>query len=265
MSNSKELTPSEKMRAALPNEPRHSQMRPWLHFLTGVLSVVLVIACCFCGIGAWWFRPQIIENPDQAKTLTQQMVDITIPEPFQPHGLIEWNLAFVMQLRGVYYQRYVGDGVLTLLEVSTRLAQDESISNHIRKTLLEEGAGGTELVVDHSQTYREAIEIAGQPVTFTFEVARDANEVYHLVEGVFAGKNGQILLNMRVDDLHWKNELDFAAVDEGAKASPVPIWVRTMLNSIGKPAQLEFTPRLQLAPADTAPEQSAPVPPPVAP
>lgn len=242
MSESKDLSPSEKMRAALPDDPGDSRIRPFLAVLTGVVSALLVIGCCICGAGIWWFRPVIRENPEQTKELTQQIIDIAIPEPFQPHGLIDWNLAFVMHLRGVYYQRYVGDGVLTLLEVNTRLSHDETIRNHIRKTLLEEGPGGTELVVDHSQTYREIFEVAGQQVPFTFEIARNGNEVHHLVEGVVAGKNGQVLLSLRVDELHWKNEADFAAADQGAKITPVPIWVRQMIASIGQPQNPESSP-----------------------
>lgn len=248
MSESKELTPSEKMRAALPDEPR-SRIRPWLGVLTGILSTVLFIGCCLCGLSFWWFRPLIKENPDQARTFTQQMVDISIPEPFQAQGLIDWNLAFLMHLRGVYYQRYVGDGVLTLLEINTRLSHDESIRQHIRKTLLKEGPGGTELVIDRSQTHRELFEIAGQQVPFTFEVARDGSDLTHLVEGVFDGKSGQVLLSLRVDDLHWKNEEDFKAADAGAPLTPVPIWVRRMIESIGKAVQPDLQPVLQPTPA----------------
>ncbi|WP_437226370.1 hypothetical protein SH661x_004549 [Planctomicrobium sp. SH661] len=242
MSESKDLTPSEKMRAALPNDSRDSRTRPWLAILTGMFAALFLIGCCVCGIAAWWFRPLIRENPEQAKSLTQQIVDIAIPEPFQPHGLIDWNLAFVMHLRGVYYERYVGDGVLTLLEVNTQLSHDETIRNHIRKTLLEEGAGGTELIVDHSQTHREIFTISGQQIPFTFEVARDGAEIFHLVEGVFPGKNGQVLLTMRVDELHWKNEADFAAVEPGKPASIVPIWVWDMISSIGHPPRQDFVP-----------------------
>src|SRR5690606_23513100 len=107
----------------------------------------------------------------------------------QPQGLIEWNLPLTLQLRGVYYQRYVGDGLLTLLEVNTQLSSDQTIRNHIRKTLLEEGSGGTQLVIDQSKTHRESFEIAGEEIPFTFELAREGNEVFHLVEGVFPGKN----------------------------------------------------------------------------
>lgn len=262
MSDSKDLTPSEKMRAALPEDPR-SRIRPWLAVLTGVISAFLIIGCCLCGLGIWWFRPLIRENPEQAKALTQQMVDISIPEPFQAHGLIDWNLAFMMHLRGVYYERYVGDGVLTLLEINTRLSHDESIRQHIRKTLLEEGPGGTELVIDRSRTHRELFEIAGQQVPFTFEVARNGNDVSHLVEGAFDGKSGQVLLSLRVDDLHWKNEDDFQAADAGQPLSPVPIWVRRMITSIGKPPASTSPP--EEAPASAEPTEKKPVPVPASP
>lgn len=234
MSNRQELTPSEKMRAALRPESRERKNRTWLAVLAGAVAAFFVIGCCLCGIGLWWFRPVIRESPEQTIEVTKQIADITIPEAFQPHGLIEWNLAFVVQLRGVYYQRYVGDGVITLLEVNTQLPQDDTIRNHIRKTLLEEGPGGTELRIDPSQSHREIFEIEGRPVPFRFDVARSQNDVYHLVEGVFDGNRGQVLLSMRVDDVHWKGEADFAAADRGEKPGPVPIWVREMIQSIGQ-------------------------------
>ncbi|WP_437186596.1 hypothetical protein SH668x_003752 [Planctomicrobium sp. SH668] len=247
MSDSKELSPSEKMRTALNHEHRESKVRPLLAVLVGVVTTLLLISCCLCGIAAWWFRPSLSENPDLAKSLTREIINIEIPEVFQPQGAIEWNLAFLVRLRGAYYQRYVGDGVLTLLEVSTRFSTDETIRRHIRKTMLEEASGGTELIVDPQQTHQEIFKVGNQQVIFTFEVAKENSQVFHLVEGVVTGKRGDVLVCLRVDHLHWKNELDFATGDSGASSQVVPVWVRKMIESINLEPHEEFEERLDPA------------------
>jgi hypothetical protein len=235
MSESKDLTPSEKMRAAIPAAAQDSRRQSILYFVTGLLASFLLGTCCICGIGLWWFRPQIHDNPERAKQLTTQIVDIRIPEAFQPRGTIEWDVTFLLKLRGVYYERYVGDGTLTLLEVRGRFTSEESVHRHIRQTLLEEGAGGSELVIDRSRTQRETVNISGQDVPFTFDVARDprTNETFHLVEGSFEGKQGPVLLSLRVDDAHWKDEI--ALQPANASGTHQPVWVMEMLTSINAP------------------------------
>ncbi|SFH59216.1 hypothetical protein [Planctomicrobium piriforme] len=237
MNSSKELTPSEKMRSALPDEPKTRRSHPIVIFLTGLLTTALLASCCVCGIAAWWFRPQVNENPERARELTAQIVSISIPEAFQPKGTIEWNLGFLMRLRGAYYERLVGDGVLTLLEVNTRLANDDSVRRHVVDTLLEEGSSGTSLVIEKAKTRKETFEIAGEPVVFTIELARDprTGSTFHLVEGVFNGNAGQVLLAMRVDANHWQDEavpLDAAATSDANAA--LPFWLTGMIRSIGQ-------------------------------
>jgi hypothetical protein len=231
MSESKDLTPSEKMRTAIPPAPE-SRRLPLLYFATGLLTSILLGACCICGIGVWWFRPQIHDNPERAKQLTAQIVDIHIPEAFQPRGTIEWDVAFLLKLRGVYYERYVGDGTLTLVEVRGRFTSEESIHRHIRQTLLEEGAGGSELTIDRSKTQREIVKISGQEIPFTFDIARDprTNEVFHLVEGSFEGRHGPVLLSLRIDDAHWKDEVALQPTE--SRVTRQPVWVMTMLQSL---------------------------------
>jgi hypothetical protein len=242
MNAPKELTPSEKMRSALPDEPKLRRTHPLVFFLTGLLTTVLLGTCCFCGIAAWWLRPQIHEDPERASELTRQIVAITIPDTFQPRGTIEWNLGFVVHLRGVYYERLFGDGVLTLLEVDSLLANDDKIRQHIRDTLLEEGTTGTHLVIDKKLTRKEVFDIGGKPVTFTIDTARDnrTTEVYQLLEGVFPGKSGLVLLSLRVDSRYWQDEavpLELAAATPAS--ATLPLWLSGMIRSIG---QSEATP-----------------------
>lgn len=236
MTENKHRSPSEKMRSALPDEPHERRPNPLLLVLTGALSLALVLACCVCGIGAWWFRPQLIDNPVHAEQVLGEIVDIQIPETFHPRGTIEWNVAFVLSLRGVYFERFVGDGTLVLLEVKGDMTQEDHLRRHIRRTLLEEGSGGSQLVVDKTKTFAENFEIRGQSVPFTFEIARNpqTNRTYHIVDGVFEGKSGQVLLTLRVDDEHWNDEPDSPSSEGEARSQKIPRWVEAMLASLGR-------------------------------
>lgn len=206
-------------------EPRNS---PWLVLLAGFLSAVLLLACCACGIGMWWFRPQIDADPQLASVRTTEMADIAIPPMFQPRGVIDWNLAFFVRLSGVYYERLPGDGVLSLVEVHSRLAHDADVRRHIRNTLLQEGAGGMPLVVDEKETTRRTYEIQGELVTFSFEIARDpaTQRTFHVVEGVFPGHRGEVLLALRIDQDRWRKQGNSPG-DEAA--------VLTMLEALASP------------------------------
>ncbi|WP_437192834.1 hypothetical protein [Planctomicrobium sp. SH527] len=223
-------------------ENRSRRWHPVVIFLMGLLPLILVASGCLCGIGVWWFRPITSQNAERVHQLVDQMVSISIPETFVPRGTIEWNIAFVMRLRGVYYERLVGDGVLSLVEVNSRLPNDDSVRQHIRETLLEEGSSGTMLVIDKQKTRKQVFELAGESVTFTFDIARDVrtNELFHLVEGVFQGNSGQVLLSLRVDSTRWMDEpasLDVQTDIESANR--LPRWVEKLILSIGQPPVVE--------------------------
>lgn len=178
---------------------------PLLVLLAGFVSAMLLLFGCLCGGALWWFRPQIHEEPDRARELLTEIVDIRIPDVYQPQGTVEWNLAFLMDVRGVYYERFVGDGILTIVEVTSRIGMDDDVRRHIRQTLLEKGGGGAPLVINDAETERRRFEIRGEEVPFTFEIGRDppSGRTFRIVEGVFDGKAGQVLLSLRVNEEHW--------------------------------------------------------------
>ncbi len=260
MSAPKELSPSEKMRAALPESSANKTTPPILFFLTGLLTTVFLVACCVAAIALWWIRPITYQDPERAKDLTNRIVSIAIPDSFVPRGTIEWNVAFLMRLRGVYYERLVGDGVLSLLEVNTRLANDDSVRRHIRETLLEESSRGITLVVDPTKHQKETLIINGEPVMFSLDTAHDprTNESFRLVEGVFQGNSGQVLLALRVDSNRWLDEaLPLDSLTSEDPDPKVPGWLRRMLQSIGQSAQPPIV--------ESVPPSTTPVSPPLLP
>ena len=149
-SDRSDIPASEKMRMTGSEPEDQSSSRFWT-IAAGSLGAVLLFGFCVCGGIGWWFSPKLDENPEAARELVRDMVDIQIPDAFQPVGTIQWNVAFLLRLRGAYYERYLGDGKLTLVEVNSGLANDADLRRHIRETLLAEGAGGTTLVIDGGQ------------------------------------------------------------------------------------------------------------------
>ncbi len=205
MADKKEPLTSKKMLAAEESE-KDRPTHPMLVLVAGFVSAILLFFCCACSGAMWWFRPEIYEDPDRAMQLTQEIVEIHIPDSYQPKGTIELNAAYLMSIRGVYYERFAGDGLLTLIEINSQFRSDEDVQRHIRKTLMEKGGGGTPLVVDESKTVRLPIDVQGEEVLFVFEVGQDppTRKKYHLVEGAFPGKNGEVLLSMRVNEDNWE-------------------------------------------------------------
>lgn len=220
MAKSKEETVSKKMLAAEQSD-QEKRAHPFLLIVVGFTAAIVLLGCCVCGIGSWWFWPEVHEDPIRAEQLAAEIVDIQIPESYLPKGTIELNGMFLMSLRGVYYERFVGDGLLVLIEVESSLQSDADIRRHIRQTLMEKGGGGTPLVVDDSETRRFEIEVKSQLVPFSIEIGRDpaTRRAFYVVEGVFPGKSGDVLLAMRVAEDNW---------DEAS--------VIAMLQSIGRPA-----------------------------
>jgi hypothetical protein len=186
------------------------QPHPMLILVLGFLTAVGFAGACLCGGMVWWFRPVFREDADYARNLTAQVVDIGLldaskTQAYLPKGTIEWNVAFLLNVRGVYYERFAGDGLLTLIEVNSRFRTEEDVRRHIRQTLEEKGGGGAALKIDETLTKRVTTTVRGEQIEFTFRIGKapSTGHSYHLVEGVFDGNNGEVLLAMRVDDDVW--------------------------------------------------------------
>jgi len=216
MSENKPISASEKMKGPLRGEPGEQRTHPVLVMLAGFLSAFVLIGCCLCGGGLYWFRPEIREDAVQAERLLREIVEIRIPESFQPFGTIEWNVAYALRLRGVYFERFVGDGVIALVEANSRFGNHEDVRRHIRQTMLKKGGGGTPLVINDNDTTVRMFKIRGKDVPFLFEIGHDPaqpNSKFHLVEGVFDGKHGQVMLSVRVDAGHWDEPSIIAMIE----------------------------------------------------
>lgn len=160
----------------------------------------LIIVCVLCAGSLYWFRPDVVDDPDAAAAVTEQMLEIDIPEGFQPRGVIDWNVAFLVSLRGAYYERAApqSEGTLTFVEVQSLSMDKPEVREHLRSALLEPGEEAVELPVEESET-RE-LTVRGEPVPFTFETRRDpaGDAAYRVIEGVVEGRRGPVLIIVRV-------------------------------------------------------------------
>ncbi|TWT58705.1 hypothetical protein KOR42_20910 [Thalassoglobus neptunius] len=206
---------------------KSTSAHPVLILIAGFASAILLLFCCVCGGAAWWFQPEVNEDPERAGELLAEIVAIDIPDTYLPQGTIEWNVAYLMSIRGSYFERFAGDGLLTVVEVDSRFRSEEDVRQHIRDTLLRKGGGGTPLVINDSESRIVEVAIGEELVPFKFEIGRDppTGRVFHIVEGVFQGKQGEVLLSMRVNEDNWNEQ---SVID--------------MLNTIGRLPTVEVEP-----------------------
>lgn len=204
MSERSELSASDKLRSTPLGDTGGRKANPWLVLLGTSLSMCLLAGACFCG-GAWWlFRPVVREDPLRAEQLAPELLSISIPpNSWVAKGTIEWNLAFLFRIRGAYFQRKGGDGVLAIVEVQEGMTRSEDVQRHIRQTLLTDGVGDSPINVDPTQTRSVKVQLGDQEATFKFETASDPPRVFHLVEGVVQGHGGEILLTLRLPENEW--------------------------------------------------------------
>ncbi len=206
-------------------DPNYERPHPVLAVLAGFVLAFVLLACCVCGGGAWWFRPELSQDEELAQKVTQEIVDIEIPTSFTAKGVITWNVLFTMHVRGAYYELFAGDGVLSILEVQSRFRAEEDVRQHIHQTLLEKGGGGTELVIDNTLTIQKNYDVQGKSVPFLFQIGEDRtrrDHRYHIVEGAFAGKHGEVLISLRIDDDSW-SEAEVETLLKSLSGVPAPV------------------------------------------
>jgi len=173
------------------------------------LSVGTIAICGLCGGAMYYFQPHVSEDPASVQPLLDELVTIRIPQSdadpvrFTPRGTIQWNLAFLMSLRGVYFQTADTrqDGVLMFLEVNGASLQKPDVRTHVDRMLKERTGMGSPLKTRGDPDY-QVLMVRGQPAEFTFETAVDpASDVrYRLISGVIPGNRWHdVLITLRVN------------------------------------------------------------------
>lgn len=181
-------------------------------FLSGCLLV-----CGLCAAGLYFFQPEVRDEPEAVEPLMADMLDVSVSPWFEPRGVIEWNLAFALTLRGAYYEMpdAESEGMLMFVEVQSWRGTEPEVQSHIEQALREKGGGVRELELMGDAEVRP-LQVRGEPVRFTFETRRDpaTDHTYRVIEGVVDGMHGaQVWIGVSVRE-EWTREDEQTGVDE---------------------------------------------------
>jgi len=173
------------------------------------LAVGSTSICGICGGALYYFQPHVSDDAADVAALMPEILTISIPATpddgavqFRPRGTIRWNLAFLMTLRGVYFETVDAeqDGVLMFIEVDGSSLDKPNVRSHVEKVLREREGGGALLQPTGTAETRSLLVRDGL-VDFTFESGLDpaTSDVYRLVSGVVTGnRGGEVLLGLRI-------------------------------------------------------------------
>ena len=175
----------------------------WGMIFSTLFGGAFLVLCVACGLGLYSFRPVIHASPEAAVEAQQSALDIQVPKIFVPKGTIDWNVAFLLQMHGAYFEHSLADGEIVLLHADSRFFSSQELRDHVRTTLLDKGGTGVPLKRD-DVSFRE-IMIQNQPVKFRFEKGRSptSDKPYYVVDGVVPGKTGEVLIGIRLEADAW--------------------------------------------------------------
>jgi hypothetical protein len=181
-----------------PESSWRGRMRTALMTVTILLFVGLIAVC---GFSAWYFQPVLSESPQLARDLTEEMLRVQVPEEFEARGAIEWNLLWLVEMRGTYYELTGEDGLLMFLDIESSLMDEPDIRDHVERTLREKGAGGPPLKIVEEEPDRE-FDVRGRIVSFRTRIGESpADRSRHrLCEGVVDGNRGPVLVAFRLPE-----------------------------------------------------------------
>jgi hypothetical protein len=197
--------------SAEPNSPATAVL-----LFLGIGSIAIV---GLCGGLFYFLQPHVSEDPADVRTLMDELLVISIPtEPdaapvvFEPRGTIRWNIAFMMSLRGAYYETQDDqlDGLLMFLEVTGASLDKPEVREHVDRILRERSDGKIQLQPGSFSETR-TLDVRGFPTPITFETGVHAgtSESYRLVTAIVPAKrDGEVLIALRVKQAPpWNDEI----------------------------------------------------------
>jgi hypothetical protein len=171
---------------------------------SNVRTIIIILAVCGCccvlccgGFGLFFWSLMPITSPEGVRKATETIVDIEIPNRFQPQ--FAWN--FLGQLRFSIYQ--VGntpdEGMLVLGSFSKQMQSNgQNPRKQMQDALRSQGHEDTELKVEKTES-RE-FTIRGEKCKFEFVEGKDpdTDEEFRQVTGTFPAKSGEGILVLRL-------------------------------------------------------------------
>jgi hypothetical protein len=183
-------------------------------------ALTLAVFCGVCGLfGYLLFVPGIYQTPAEIAPITQEIVDVQVPDVFQPRLAMKWdNSLYAARLS--MYQHQQGRGALQFTEIAVKVGDKAVAEAQLKQQMSQQDAMDEIKVLKVESSQSREFLVRGQPVKFTFEAGEDVSSStrYHQVTGQFVGKNGPAALVLQMEDDVW----DEAVVVE-------------MLESMGRP------------------------------
>lgn len=178
---------------------------------TGI-KVVIVLVCVFgglfvlcCGVGIYFmpnFDQSVTESPEEVTAITQDIVDIEIPEEhFLPQMGMDLDMVF-MQMKMAAYTSKEGDGMLMIMEMKVAGSTPEEQEAQMREQMRSQNFGEKDLIVNEDEIETRTFTIQGKEIEFRFAKAKDpeTGTAYRQVSGVFPGKGGTAFLMLQIEE-----------------------------------------------------------------
>jgi hypothetical protein len=189
----------------LDRPPPTERRQSWLTVLGLGCGSLVAVCCGTCAIvGYVLFVPQIDQSPAEVERLTQEIVDMRLPDDFEPQQALRWD-NWLFAARICIYQHRQGRGALQLTEMTIKLGDPAVAEAQIRSQLAEQDSLAEIRVLKVDTSEEREFTLRGQPVQFLFDAGEDVSSAtrYHEVSGQFPGKNGPAKLILQVEDTAW--------------------------------------------------------------
>jgi hypothetical protein len=168
-------------------------------------GLLLVLCCGVFGIGGYfatnYAKDSFSDDPEKARQITAEIVDIDIPESLEPQGSMDARVPFRGDrlMSGAAYGSKEGDNHIIIGEFGPSIAQGD-FEQTMRESMREAGREDDEnLEIINSETYDAMIH--GEEATFTISEAkgRRTEKEYWQVSGQFHGAAGPAIIIMRLE------------------------------------------------------------------
>ncbi|MEX0701066.1 MAG: hypothetical protein WD069_03135 [Planctomycetales bacterium] len=182
-------------------------------------KVVLILVALFGGLGVlccggvmwfgWRMQSTIVQNPDQVREATAEIVEMEIPERFRPTiGYDMKNMPLFGrfmpgQMQMVLYQTGGGGSMFVAgFDRSTMRGDPQQQMRDAMRQQPAAGGGPRKLDIEEGGTVVREFEIRGQQVAFTFAKAHDpqTGRDFHQITGEFDGKAGAVMIQIQLPE-----------------------------------------------------------------
>jgi len=178
----------------------------------GIGCGVLVLLCCgFFGASTFWLvrtaQKALTEDPGEIRRLTDEIVNIKIPDSLPPKAGMDLSLPFV----GTQFMTWVSYGVedhngLFMAQFSEELVKQGDMQAQWKDSMRQSGQKEwDDIKVEESDKIE--LTVNGKAATFTINKGQDSKskEVWQVM-GSFAGKGGPAMFVMKANTEEFSRE-----------------------------------------------------------